>query len=150
MLAHHATAFFQASHKDSLGICPHLPLTIHSTPPLTHPPLHTCRYDDAVPGTLPAPWHERLASASGSFTRLLLLRLLREDALPAGVQAHVTSCLGATFTEPEVWTLDDVFEQSSARVPIILILASGALYIVPLASLRKLSTNSQHCFTPHT
>lgn len=84
-----------------------------------------CRYESAEPHQqpLPGPWQEQLG---GRFAALLLVKQLREEKLMFAAQQYVAAKLGREFTEPEPWTLDGVFEETSARTPIIFILSTGA------------------------
>jgi dynein heavy chain len=83
-----------------------------------------CRYESAEPHQQPLPgsWHEQL---DGRFAALLLVKQLREEKLVFAAQRYVAGKLGCEFTEPEPWTLDGVFEETSARTPIIFILSTG-------------------------
>ncbi|WIA13579.1 hypothetical protein OEZ85_007146 [Tetradesmus obliquus] len=82
-------------------------------------------YESAEPHQqpLPGPWQEQLG---GRFAALLLVKQLREEKLMFAAQQYVAAKLGREFTEPEPWTLDGVFEETSARTPIIFILSTGA------------------------
>lgn len=71
---------------------------------------------------MPEPWQQRLA---GSFSQLLLIHLLREECFVPAAHQYVSQHLGKEFTEPEPWTLDEVFEETSAKTPIIFILTTG-------------------------
>lgn len=89
------------------------------------PAAAAARCTAAEPQQQPLPG--RVQEASGrSFARLLLVRQLREEKLLAAAQAFVAERLGAEFTEPEPWTLDDVFEDTSAATPIVFVLSAGA------------------------
>lgn len=71
---------------------------------------------------MPAPWQEQL---SGSFQQLLLIHIVRQECFVPAAQHYVGQHFGKGFTEPEPWTLDQVFEESSAGTPIIFILSTG-------------------------
>lgn len=71
---------------------------------------------------MPAPWQEQLA---GSFRQLLLIHLVRQECFVPAAQQYVGQHFGKGFTEPQPWTLDQVFEESSAGTPIIFILSTG-------------------------
>lgn len=77
-------------------------------------------------GALEARIKEVLAETDGSFLRLVLLRVLREDALPQAFEDYVAHTLGPSFTNLEPPVLAEVFEDSSPTVPIALILSTGA------------------------
>jgi hypothetical protein len=83
-----------------------------------------CRYESAEPHQQPLPghWHEQLG---GRFAALLVVKQLREEKLVFAAQQYVAAKLGREFTEPEPWTLDGVFQETSARTPIIFILSTG-------------------------
>jgi dynein heavy chain len=83
-----------------------------------------CRHSAAEPHQqpLPEPWQQRL---SGSFPQLLLIHLLREECFVPAAHAYVSQHLGREFTEPEPWTLDEVFEETTAKTPIVFILTTG-------------------------
>jgi hypothetical protein len=53
------------------------------------------------------------------------VKQLREEKLVFAAQQYVAAKLGREFTEPEPWTLDGVFQETSARTPIIFILSTG-------------------------
>ncbi|KAG1679671.1 hypothetical protein FOA52_006190 [Chlamydomonas sp. UWO 241] len=72
---------------------------------------------------LPSGWE---ATLSGSFAKLVVIRIFREEKLIFACSQYVGTKLGAEFTEPAPWTLDDVFPDSSCRTPIIFILSTGA------------------------
>lgn len=82
------------------------------------------RYDDEEPhrSPLPGEWEERLAG----FKRLLLVKVFREEKLQFSCANFVDLKLGREFVEPEPWTLDDVFPDTSCRTPIIFVLSTGA------------------------
>lgn len=71
---------------------------------------------------MPGKWQEQIG---GQFTQLLLVKLLREEKLVFAAQQYVAAELGKEFTEPKPWTLDNVFQETSARTPIIFILSTG-------------------------
>jgi hypothetical protein len=64
---------------------------------------------------------------------LLLVKQLREEKLVFAAQQYVAAKLGREFTEPEPWTLDGVFQETSARTPIIFILSTGGFNNVTLS-----------------
>jgi dynein heavy chain len=72
---------------------------------------------------LPAPWQDKLGTAG--ISRLLLVKLFREEKTVFAAQAFVAAQLGKQFTEPAPWTLEDVFPDTSARTPVIFILSTG-------------------------
>lgn len=71
---------------------------------------------------MPDPWQQQFG---GSFQQLLLIHLLRQECFVAAAHAYVSRHLGKEFTEPEPWTLDEVFEETSTKTPIIFILSTG-------------------------
>ena len=72
---------------------------------------------------LPASWDEKLPAAS--FAKLCVIRVFREEKLIFACSAYVGLKLGAEFTEPAAWTLDDVFPDTNCRTPVIFILSTG-------------------------
>jgi dynein heavy chain len=72
---------------------------------------------------LPSGWEFKL---SGSFAKLAVIRIFREEKLIFACSQYVGTKLGGEFTEPAPWTLDDVFPDSSCRTPTIFILSTGA------------------------
>ncbi len=84
---------------------------------------------------MPDPWQQR---QGGSFQQLLLIHLLREECFVAAAHAYVSQHLGKEFTEPEPWTLDEVFEETSAKTSIIFILSTGDRGLRPLICLTQL------------
>lgn len=83
-----------------------------------------CRHGSSEPHQqpMPDPWQQRL---SGSFAQLLLIHLLREECFVPAAHQYVSQHLGKQFMEPEPWTLDEVFEETSAKAPVIFILTTG-------------------------
>ncbi|KAK9840800.1 hypothetical protein WJX81_005500 [Elliptochloris bilobata] len=67
-------------------------------------------------------WGELLTS----FQRLLVVKALCEEALPAVCGLYVEDALGTEFMTPPPWTLGDVFPATTARTPTIFILSPGA------------------------
>jgi hypothetical protein len=98
---------------------------------------------------MPAPWQEQL---SGSFQQLLLIHLVRQECFVPAAQQYVSQHFGKGFTEPEPWTLDQVFEESSAGTPIIFILstgtaASGDTSLTPVQHLQPVVCETVCCCT---
>eukprot|EP00879_Flechtneria_rotunda_P011225 GHRR01011724.1.p1 GENE.GHRR01011724.1~~GHRR01011724.1.p1 ORF type:complete len:1363 (+),score=486.85 GHRR01011724.1:1838-5926(+) len=82
-------------------------------------------YNEAEPQnkSLPHYWQDRIGN---HFAKLLLIKQLREEQLVFAVQQYVASKLGKEFTEPEPWALDDVFQETNSKTPVIFILSTGA------------------------
>jgi hypothetical protein len=77
--------------------------------------------------TIPSGFEERLAShPSGPFMRLLFLRCIREDRLRLAANVFVGAQLGEQYTQPLPTRMDKVWDVSTARAPIILLLTPGA------------------------
>jgi len=109
-----------------------------------HPHLGVQIGKEGSEGVLPAPaempWdvsvtdrasmEERLVAllegTDGAFLRVLLLRVLREDALLGSFGDYVRVRLGRGFTNLQPPRLEDVFRDSSPTVPIALIMSAGA------------------------
>lgn len=85
--------------------------------------VRVCRHSSAEPHQqpLPEPW-QRLSS---SFPQLLLIHLLRAECFVPAAHQYVSQHLGREFTEPEPWTLNEVFEETTAKTPIVFILITG-------------------------
>lgn len=77
---------------------------------------------------LPEPW----AASLDAFQRLLVLRALRPDKLVHSLRGYVVYSLGACFVEPQPFSLEPIYAESSASVPLIFVLSPGA---DPLADL---------------
>lgn len=52
--------------------------------------------------------------------------MLREDKLLVGCQRYIGESLGVAFTQGQPWTLDGVLPDTTALIPTIFILTSGA------------------------
>ena len=59
------------------------------------------------------------------FQKLILIKLLRKDALIAAVQIFIKTTLGSKFLATSVPTLRDLYNQSVPQSPIIFILSPG-------------------------
>lgn len=77
---------------------------------------------------LPEPWQQRLA---GSFQQVLLVHSLRQEWFVPAAHQYVSEHLGPQFTEPEPWSLDGVFAETSSQTPIIFILSTGEWQRMP-------------------
>eukprot|EP00961_Rhodomonas_salina_P064379 865994-Rhodomonas_salina.2 len=71
---------------------------------------------------LPARWE----AATSVFQKLLVLRVLREDALGEAAKHLVLHTLGEPFVQPPPFDLVSSFLDSSPRIPIFFILSTGA------------------------
>jgi dynein heavy chain, axonemal len=69
-----------------------------------------------------ADWQER---ASGML-RLILIKTLREEKLLFAISEYAGTQNGPDFKEPPSWRLEDVFPDTTAHTPIILVLSTGA------------------------
>lgn len=59
------------------------------------------------------------------FQRLVLIKLLRSDALISAIRHFINETLGQKFLDAGVPTLQDLYNQSQANTPIIFILSPG-------------------------
>jgi hypothetical protein len=66
----------------------------------------------------------------GGLLKLCIIKIFREEKLVFACQQFVGAAMGALFTEPPPWTLDDVFPDTSCRTPVIFILSTGALLLL--------------------
>eukprot|EP00775_Hariotina_reticulata_P006671 gene6671-6895_t len=89
-------------------------------------------YDSFSPQTemLPGDWEQRLEP----FQRLLLLRALRLDKLTPAITKYVTDTMGSRFVEPQPFSLEPSFADSSCSTPLIFVLSPGS---DPMAALLK-------------
>ena len=71
------------------------------------------------------------------FHRLLLIRVLRPDAMTFSVKKFVADTIGGFYTEPVVMDLHKLYKQSTSSSPIIFILSPGA---DPTSQLVKFTT----------
>jgi dynein heavy chain len=60
------------------------------------------------------------------FQKLLILRSLRQDKVPEGIMGFVSHEMGVRFIEPPPFNLPLAFDDSTAIVPLIFILSTGA------------------------
>tara|TARA_B100000530_G_scaffold21827_1_gene14238 strand:- start:358 stop:3093 length:2736 start_codon:yes stop_codon:yes gene_type:complete len=79
-------------------------------------------YEHPKPETQPPPGG--LKSVTG-ISMLILLRTMRADRIPAGLQAYVASMLGPAFSEPLPFNMLDTYTESSASTPIFFVLFPG-------------------------
>ena len=79
-------------------------------------------YEHPKPETQPPPGG--LKSITG-ISMLILLRTMRADRIPAGLQAYVASMLGPAFSEPLPFNMLDTYTESSASTPIFFVLFPG-------------------------
>eukprot|EP00933_Yihiella_yeosuensis_P062144 TRINITY_DN65084_c0_g1_i1.p1 TRINITY_DN65084_c0_g1~~TRINITY_DN65084_c0_g1_i1.p1 ORF type:complete len:833 (-),score=116.83 TRINITY_DN65084_c0_g1_i1:79-2385(-) len=85
-------------------------------------------FDENEPENCIVPeYEERLASerALGSFIRLVLVRALREDRTVPACVKFINIELGMKFTAPVSDTILEIYEESSARKPILYLLSAG-------------------------
>jgi len=91
------------------------------------------KLDEPQEASLPDEWEERIPN---EFHKLLVIRLLRDEKLVFAVANYVRQAMGAEFTEPAPWRLEDVYPDTSCRTPVIFILSTGA---DPTAMLQRFS-----------
>jgi dynein heavy chain len=80
----------------------------------------------------------------GVFSRLLLIRVLREEKTIFATNRYVGEALGVEFTESPSFDLMGAFEDSSAATPLIFILSAGADptdYLQQLAAVKGKKVN---------
>jgi dynein heavy chain len=77
---------------------------------------------DASSSQFPGGWQAKLTL----FQRLLVLRTIRPDSIPAAVQELILSRLGQTFIESPQFDLGSSFDDSSVTTPLIFVLSVGA------------------------
>ena len=62
------------------------------------------------------------------FQKLILIKLIRKDALMNAVQSFILETLGQKFMNPGVPSLQDLYNQSTPQSPIIFILSPGSAF----------------------
>ena len=71
------------------------------------------------------------------FQRLILIKLLRKDALITAVQSFIKTSLGPKFLIPSVPTLKELYNLSTPQSPIIFILSPGKLKLIKIYNFLK-------------
>lgn len=56
----------------------------------------------------------------------MLLKVLRQEKLCAGIARYVGELHGPSFQFPPPWRLEEVFPDTTARTPIVFVLSTGA------------------------
>lgn len=79
-------------------------------------------YEHSEPETQPFPGN--LKSLSG-LARLLILRAMRTDRIPAALRAYVANQLGPSFSQPQAFNMLSAYMESSASTPIFFVLFPG-------------------------
>ncbi|KAK9815239.1 hypothetical protein WJX72_000483 [[Myrmecia] bisecta] len=74
--------------------------------------------------------------ALGAFHKLLLLKVMRPEALLAALRQYVADHLGQKFVESQPMVLSDIYKDSEAATPVIFILSTGS---APIGLLRRLA-----------
>jgi dynein heavy chain len=77
---------------------------------------------DASQAQFPGIWQTKLTL----FQRLLVLRAIRPDSIPAGVQELILNKLGQAFIESPQFDLGSSFDDSAVSMPLIFVLSVGA------------------------
>jgi dynein heavy chain len=77
---------------------------------------------DASQAEFPGGWQAKLTL----FQRLLVLRAIRPDSIPAAVQELIQNKLGQVFIESPQFDLGSSFDDSSVSTPLIFVLSVGA------------------------
>lgn len=81
--------------------------------------------DDTSADTAVFDW-ERLTS----FQRLLLIRILRPDVLTATSRLFVEKHLGPSYLSSGSFDLKEIYEESTAKTPLVFILSPGTWNIL--------------------
>ena len=74
-----------------------------------------------VPRVL-ADWDSKLTG----FERLIILKVLRQEKLCAGMARYVGELHGRNFQFPPPWRLEEIFPDTNCRTPIVFVLSTGA------------------------
>ncbi|CAJ1379392.1 unnamed protein product [Effrenium voratum] len=84
--------------------------------------------DEGEPENCPIPEYEDrivMQRTLGPFIRLVLVRSLREDRVGIACAQYIDRQLGARFTAPVSDTIFEVYQESSARKPVLYLLSAG-------------------------
>ena len=79
-------------------------------------------YEHSEPETQPLPGNLKLLSG---LARLLVLRAMRTDRIPAALRTHVANQLGPSFAQPQPFNMLSAYMESSASTPIFFVLFPG-------------------------
>jgi dynein heavy chain len=74
---------------------------------------------------------------SGDFMRLLVIRSFREDRTRLAVNQFIEASLGREFTEAVPFDIQEIWEDSSGKLPVIMMLTPGADPTLLLTELAK-------------
>jgi len=88
--------------------------------------------DKPAGAEMPHGWHEKLSP----FQRLIVMKTFRPDKVTAGVKAFVAKELGPFFVRAPPFNLNNVYNSSTCKTPIVFVLSSGA---DPMSYLMKLA-----------
>lgn len=69
-----------------------------------------------------AEWDGKLSG----FERLIILKVLRQEKLCAGMAQYVGQLHGRNFQFPPAWRLEEIYPDTNSRTPIIFVLSTGA------------------------
>jgi dynein heavy chain len=86
-------------------------------------------YDENEPESCPVPdYEERLVMEKtlGNFVRLALVRCVREDRTAISAAQFIDRQLNPKFTAPVTDFIDDIYGESSCRVPVLYLLSAGS------------------------
>jgi dynein heavy chain len=86
-------------------------------------------FDENEPESCPVPdYEERLVMEKtlGPFARLALVRCFREDRTVIGGAQFINVQLSDRFTQPVTDFIEDIFSESSNRVPVLYLLSAGS------------------------
>lgn len=70
---------------------------------------------------LPGDWNNKL----NSFQKLLILKAIRPDKIPFGIQNYIIEKIGKQFIEPPVFQLQSCFNDSNQTTPLVFVLSTG-------------------------
>ncbi|CAE7640135.1 DNAH8 [Symbiodinium pilosum] len=85
-------------------------------------------FDESEPENSPVPEYEDrivMERTIGPFIRLALVRALREDRVGIASAQFVDKQLGPKYTAPVSDTITDIYEECSARKPVLYLLSAG-------------------------
>jgi dynein heavy chain len=83
---------------------------------------------------MPSTWDESLSPLQ----KLLILRVLRLDRVESAIRRYVAAHLGAKFVDPPVLNLNEVYFDSTCKIPCIFVLSAG---VDPVTNLKQLAAN---------
>jgi len=100
-------------------------------------------FDENDPESVPIPDYEErvnMERALGGFLRMVIVRCLREDRTGIACSMFIEGSLDSRFTAPVTDAITDIYEESTARKPVLYLLSAGSdptLSIDELAKKKK-------------